>query len=402
MLIIAATYERILYGLEFNSEFKLEFSFPAHISSISSLGSNLSSDAKDSNETRRPPKDETLRNDADSANANDGMQEADDSEFHESKSKTKQPKKAILATGGTDEHIKLYDLATRVQIGTLSNHSGTITSIKFINNQHLITAADDGEIGVYRTSDWELLKMLKEHTMGITSMAVHPSNKILLSTSKDLSTRLWDLTRGIQVGMFRTRRIITYCEWSPCGKYYLLLQDYEIVIVCVGDETRLKLKSKSRITCAKFHNNEICYGGDDKMVRFVDYELKPTREFNTMHDLRVKDFGIFNQDLVTCSSDGSIKVWDLEKLQLKGEYKTGCRITCIMVLPSVEQREKKQKPVPLPVQIPESDYDEITLTEKVVVTVDSEGQNELKPETSRKRKFKSKKYKKHKKDKLAE
>jgi len=40
---------------------------------------------------------------------------------------------------------------------------GSITSLQFQDRTHLLSASDDGTICIWRTSDWECLKILKGH-----------------------------------------------------------------------------------------------------------------------------------------------------------------------------------------------------------------------------------------------
>lgn len=125
-LLIAGSYERLLYGLQVTDKaIEPTFIYPAHISCITALASCS----------------------------------------------------RYLATGSTDEQIKLYDLKLRKEIGNLMHHTGTITSLVFIGKQHLLTASADGIIGIVRTHDWEVLKKLKGHNGPIQSISPHRYSK---------------------------------------------------------------------------------------------------------------------------------------------------------------------------------------------------------------------------------
>lgn len=41
----------------------------------------------------------------------------------------------ILATGGVDEYIKIYNLKTRKEKGELTQHNGSITALKFFKSR---------------------------------------------------------------------------------------------------------------------------------------------------------------------------------------------------------------------------------------------------------------------------
>lgn len=130
LLITAGTYERLLYGLTLtSSSLQPSFIYPAHISCISSVSSS-----------KRYFIVISFR---------------------------------FLATGSTDEHVKLYDLRLRKEVGALMHHNGTITCLEWVGKSHLITASQDGTIGIVRSSDWELLKTLKGHNGSVLGIDVH-------------------------------------------------------------------------------------------------------------------------------------------------------------------------------------------------------------------------------------
>lgn len=175
--IVAGCYERLLYGLEgsFADEegkpgrklnLKPVFIFPAHIACVKAV----------------------------SASPDGGK---------------------WLATGSTDESVKIWDLRRRKEHGSLSQHegkvvdlldstlhlpkyntSGSITHLSFPTRSHLISASEDGTICIFHTRDWVLLRSLKGHKGRVNSVAVHPSGKVALSVGKDRTLRMWDLMRG--------------------------------------------------------------------------------------------------------------------------------------------------------------------------------------------------------------
>lgn len=63
---------------------------------------------------------------------------------------TGQKAGAILASGGIDEVVRLYDTAKRVEIGELRQHSGTVTCLTFVGSTHLLSASDKGDICIWR------------------------------------------------------------------------------------------------------------------------------------------------------------------------------------------------------------------------------------------------------------
>lgn len=175
--IIAGSYEKLLYGLEGSVsvegssrkfELKPVFMFPAHISSVKAVATS----------------------------PNGGK---------------------WLATGSTDEIIKVWDLRRRKEIGGLMHHegkdqytflddlmninatppsTGSITHLEFPSRSHLLSASEDGTLCLFHARDWTVLRILKGHKGRVNSVAVHPSGKVALSVGQDRTLRMWDLMRG--------------------------------------------------------------------------------------------------------------------------------------------------------------------------------------------------------------
>ncbi|KAG6850676.1 hypothetical protein H0H93_010404 [Arthromyces matolae] len=105
-----------------------------------------------------------------------------------------------LATGSSDEIIKVWDLRRRKEIGGLMHHEGSITTLTFPSRSHLLSSSEDGTLCLFRARDWTVLRSLKGHKGRVNSVAVHPSGKVALSVGRDAMLRMWDLMRGRGVG----------------------------------------------------------------------------------------------------------------------------------------------------------------------------------------------------------
>ena len=154
----------------------------------------------------------------------------------------RQTQKVILATGGSDERINLYNLSAHPpsakstdeqkllssiaprpilenhnnrELGALLHHNSNITRLDFPTRSKLLSASEDSTIAVTRTRDWSVLhtfkcpipKMLGRPSgdtaahdgapSGVNDFAVHPSMKVMLSASKsERCMRLWNLVTG--------------------------------------------------------------------------------------------------------------------------------------------------------------------------------------------------------------
>ena len=60
----------------------------------------------------------------------------------------------------------------------------------------LYSSSQDGTIGIIRTRDWELVKLLDGHKHSVHSIHVHPTGKVMLSVGRDGTLKCWNLQKG--------------------------------------------------------------------------------------------------------------------------------------------------------------------------------------------------------------
>lgn len=251
--IVAGSYERLLYGLEasvapsssdassstaFDVTLKPIFTFPAHISSIRTVAT-AGSDSK------------------------------------------------WLATGGTDEIVKVWDLRKRREVGQLTGHEGTITSLTFASRTYLLTTSADSNINLYRTRDWALLRTLKGHIGRINSAAPHPTGRLALSVGSDRTIRMWDLMRGQAAASTRIGIEADLVRWDTTGKRFVVLAYRQAMIFGTDMSKLAEVEEKKRIGDVCFfrvkdgegRERELFFAGlEDGIVKVFDLDASVVEE----------------------------------------------------------------------------------------------------------------------------
>ncbi|KAJ3209993.1 hypothetical protein HK099_008384 [Clydaea vesicula] len=348
--------------------------------------------------------------------------------------KTLASTKRFLASGSTDEHIKLYDIKLKKEIGTLMlQHEGTITCLNFFSNTHLLSASEDGNIAIFRTSDWERLKTLAGHKGGVNWVDCHPSGKIALSVGKDQTLKCWDLIRGLCARSTRLKLgVAERVFWSNTGDLYAVLYNNNIEIVNVEEgKTKAVITMKERINSMVFtvlKGNQdniddidiIVFGCENGMINVWKTDGSLLFEFHSTHKNRVKDIDVFNDlklnisFLATCSTDGGIKVWNLTdkyilpetEIKALGEHETKVRLTCLSFAQpgKILKIKEKKKPTSINNEI-QSDFEEdLKLIKKIkkkpTVSIEIDGNvttnKEIEMKFKKNRKTFKKNYKKKK------
>jgi protein MAK11 len=255
----------------------------------------------------------------------------------------------VLVSGGGDDQCHLLDLRRRKELGNLIEQEGAITAIEFHLNRHMFTASEDRTICVWDTRSWECVKKFAGHRGPVTSMAVHPTGKLMLSTGTDKTVRTWNLIQGRCGFVTNLKEPASLVRWAPGGELFLLAYDKRVDIYKIANCGIIHtVEPAEAINCVLFLTDQlILYGTDSNKI--VVYDVDEEREIVSFkaHERRVKSISIIPKqalpnidsttEYVICSasSDGFIKLWTLQtktyKETLIAEIQTKCRPNCLTV-----------------------------------------------------------------------
>lgn len=119
------------------------------------------------------------------------------------------PDNKLLVTGSEDKMIRVWDLASRRILRTLTGHRSEIYSLVFsLDGKEIVSGSGDRTSRIWNIEDGSLKKELiiddvriNENTgqpreAGVTSVAVSPDGKLLAAGSLDHVVRIWELATG--------------------------------------------------------------------------------------------------------------------------------------------------------------------------------------------------------------
>jgi WD40 repeat protein len=136
---------------------------------------------------------------------------------------------------GTDNHVRLWDVATREVKYTLTGHAGSVLSVVFSHDgRRLFSAGEDRVIRAWDTQTGRLAFPLEGHTSLVRSLAVSPDGKHLASggtpvhwdaqnhtANGDNTVKIWDADTGRLVKSLEghTSWGIAGLAFSPDGRW---------------------------------------------------------------------------------------------------------------------------------------------------------------------------------------
>ncbi len=107
---------------------------------------------------------------------------------------------------------------------TLAGHAETVRGLAFSPDGALLAAAGGlpgraGEVKVWKTADWTLLRTLDGHKDNILDVAFSPDGKSLATSSYDRMIAIWDVAAGTQRMLLENHVDAVYTlDYSPDGK----------------------------------------------------------------------------------------------------------------------------------------------------------------------------------------
>ena len=339
-IIAAACYDGSIHGWsnqetvsKGTSNFLLSFAYKAHLSCVKCLAISSSSQC----------------------NINNGKM-------------NKSSSKWFLASGGTDEIIHVYDLHKLKEVGELIEHSDTVLALAFVKNEFLLSGGNDGKLCLWRCRDWNCVANLRGHKAGpVTSIAVHPSGGVALSTSNDDSLRMWNLetARPASRNRLRDYKCLDMVTWSHDGDGYALIADSRVLLFfIISDQSgnpKSTLEFESRVNSLCFLSgapSRIVVGLENGIIMCYNYsitdnvdvsskvELKCNARIRSVKECKLEDG---SAGVLAALSTGEVRFWNVneraqvgEPLQVGSDAHLTCMVsntTCSLGVTKVDNAE---------------------------------------------------------------
>jgi len=215
----------------------------------------------------------------------------------------------IIAAGGTDNLIKLYNLEYWDVIASLSGHRDFISCLLFLNEFQplLISGSADRTIKIWKLSNNSCIQNIIAHAGAILCL-LYIGKSLIVSGSGDKSMKIWNIDNGACV-----RKIDSHLNYVT-----------------------------SLVSLFPFKKNLIASGSWDSTIKVWEFD----GDDDTICTLKGHESSvncllyIDNWDkelLISGSKDNSIKLWNVRSNELVNTSKGHeAQVTCLMSLTSVE------------------------------------------------------------------
>ncbi len=226
----------------------------------------------------------------------------------------------ILASGSEDQSVKLWAISTGQCLKNLYGHYGGIWSVAFSAEDHMLASgSEDQMIKLWDIATGQCLKTLQGHNSRVSSVTFSPDGQTLASGCHDQTVKLWDIATG---QCLKTLQGHTSGIWSvtfsPDGQTLASgCHDQTVKLWDIATGQCLKTL-QGHTDCVNsvifsLDGNTLASGSDDKTAKLWDISTGNCFKTLAGHNSRVWSVA-FNQDsrtLASGSDDQTVRLWDV-------------------------------------------------------------------------------------------
>ncbi|XP_060682322.1 autophagy-related protein 16-1-like isoform X1 [Hemiscyllium ocellatum] len=246
------------------------------------------------------------------------LQEAHDGEVNAVKF---SPNSKILATGGSDRKVKLWDIVGGMLqlVKILEGSNDGVTSIEFDpSGLHLLAGSYDNTARLWSLKDCELKHTLSGHSAKVTAAKFKFYCREAVTGSHDRTIKVWDLSKAACVSSIP---LPSRCSDIVCSDYLIISGHFDEKVrlwdTRSGTKTdEIPLQGKVTSLDINAERTQLLSCSRDDLLKVVDLRMNETRQ-----ELRAEGFkcgadwtkAIFSPDgsyAVVGSSDGVLYIWD--------------------------------------------------------------------------------------------
>ncbi len=220
------------------------------------------------------------------------------------------PSAPLLATGATDETVRLWDLREGRQVALLQGHTGTIENLRFsADGRRLLSSSQDSTVHIWNVANGRLRATLNGHANSVFSASYSQDGQKIVTASADATVRIWDAGSAREiVRLLSHTGPVVWAEFA----------DGDRSIVSASWDGTIKTWSASghtgKVNDLKFSpdGRVVATAGTDGTIHLWDAVSGDQVQVLVKHKVSVTNlrFSHDGRSLVSGDSSGRIEVWD--------------------------------------------------------------------------------------------
>jgi len=183
-----------------------------------------------------------------------------------------------------------------------------------------IVGLESGDIHVYSTSSWEIIRTLNGHGGAVRYIDCSPDGNLIVSGSYDKTVRIWAVDSGACRRILTGHADIVKCvAYSPHGDQVASASDDKTIRLwdpANGNCCQIISGHEDAVNCVVYspNGNQIASGSSDSTVRLWNVVTGECSHIFVGHSDKVWSISFSPQDdqVASASDDKTIRLWDME------------------------------------------------------------------------------------------
>ncbi|MHA2071302.1 MAG: WD40 repeat domain-containing protein [Candidatus Thorarchaeota archaeon] len=252
----------------------------------------------------------------------------------------------MVAVAMQDRSVRLYDAQNCEEMQRMQDEF-LCTSIAFHPQGDVVaTGGVDRVIKLWDIRSGELLAKLEGHTYPVLTLAFSPDGGRLVSGSGDTSLRIWDIANRTVINHLKGHSLyVVTCDWSPDGKRIISGEVDGTIAVWDAENGKLLKRLKDHRTAVqvvKFTPDGLgmASGSSDHSIIIWKTEgdsFKPERTLMGHEgEVRALSYSWDGKFMASGSSDKQLFVWSTDTYTIEGEGRTVSEVDGIEWYPNID------------------------------------------------------------------
>jgi hypothetical protein len=229
------------------------------------------------------------------------------------------PDNKYIVSGGDDDDLRLWELATGKELKTFKGHTQPVWSVAFSpDGKFILSGGEDDIVRLWDVEKGVEIKQLRGHTDIINRVIFSPDGKKAVSTADDKTARLWDLENGQEIRKFEGHiKPVWGAIFSKDGNMLITTGSDNVAIVWdvkTGKELKRFSEHTDNVLSVAISPDAkyAVTAGSDSVPRM--WEVETGKEVRKFEGHTGSVFSVaFTPDgkrIVTSGADKTIRVWD--------------------------------------------------------------------------------------------
>lgn len=235
-----------------------------------------------------------------------------------------------LLSGANDNVAILWDMTTGQTTARFYGHNAAVNSVAFMpDGQHVVTGGGDGTARIWDIVTRKQMAVLRQHTAAVTSVAVSSDGGRILTGSEDRTVILWDTATKAALHVYTSHTDgITAVAFLPTGRFFVSASKDVTAILWDVDrpeqEVRQFIGHTDQILSINISTDGryLVTGSADRTARLWDIQSGLLWRVYTGPTAAITgvDFSSDRRQLAVTSADRTVRIWEVNLEQRSRQF----------------------------------------------------------------------------------